>query len=268
MLANDYDPDTADGRRLLVSRVEGSAANVGNLIILASGAGLVLNADGSFTYDPRQAFDGLDPFTHPRDSFTYTVSDPQGHESSTTVTISIAGRNDPPVARPDAGITDADAQLRLHVVANDSDPEQASLRVIAIDDAHKDFVRINPDGTLTYDPAGRFDFLARGETATDTFYYTIDDGLGGRASSQVTVTVHGTGRRAAGRRSSKASRCRTAVGSSPAGAGCRAPRHRLSASFPAPYRGSRLIVRRIWTRGSACWRWARPVTATARSNST
>ncbi|MFO1152087.1 MAG: Ig-like domain-containing protein [Rhodospirillales bacterium] len=192
VLANDYDPDTADDRRLFVSRVEGSTANVGNLVVLASGARLVLNADGSFTYDPRQAFDGLDPLAHPQDTFSYTVSDPDGHESTTTVTITVVGRNDLPTARPDVGVTDANTQVRLHIVDNDSDPEQASLRIITIDDAHKDFVRINGDGTVTYDPASRFDHLARGETATDTFYYTIDDGLGGRASSQVTVTIHGT----------------------------------------------------------------------------
>ncbi len=198
VLANDYDPDTADGRRLFVSRVEGSAANVGNLIVLASGATLILNADGSFSYDPRQAFDGLDPSAHPTDSFTYTVSDPAGHESTTTVTITVVGRNDPPVAHADVGVTDADAQVRLHVVDNDSDAEQASLRVIAIDDAHRDFVRINADGTLTYDPAGRFDHLLKGQIATDTFYYTIDDDLGGRATAQVTVTIHGTGEGADG----------------------------------------------------------------------
>jgi hypothetical protein len=37
--------------------------NVGTAIILASGAALTVNADGSFTYVPAAGFEGQDTFT-------------------------------------------------------------------------------------------------------------------------------------------------------------------------------------------------------------
>ena len=36
---------------------------------------------------------------------------------------------------------------------------------------------MNADGTFDYDPNGQFESLAVGETGTDTFSYTIDDGV-------------------------------------------------------------------------------------------
>lgn len=195
VLANDHDPD--DGDTIHISAVEGSALNVGQTITLQSGAWLTLNANGSFRYDPNGAFNWLAPLATAKDTFTYTIIDSHGATDSATVTIEVQGHpNEPPVAVADSATTDSDAAIRLQVLANDIDPENAHLQIIGIDDAHASYVRINPDGTLTYDPAGRFDTLAAGQTATDTFSYTIDDDLGGRATAQVTVTIIGTGRAA------------------------------------------------------------------------
>ena len=49
----------------------------------------------------------------------------------------------------------------------------------------------NGDGTVTYDPSGRFDVLRDGDVAVDTFEYTIDDGMGGTDAATVTVEVTG-----------------------------------------------------------------------------
>src|SRR4029078_5635070 len=49
----------------------------------------------------------------------------------------------------------------------------------------------NHDGTFGYDPNGAFESLAAGETATDTFTYTLEDGHGGPSTETVTVTIHG-----------------------------------------------------------------------------
>ena len=45
--------------------------------------------------------------------------------------------------------------------------------------------------SVTYSPDGQFEFLAVGETTTDTFDYTISDGNGGTDSATVTVTITG-----------------------------------------------------------------------------
>ncbi|GEM_PF-2166319 len=91
LLANDSDPD---GDSITITQVNGSGANVGTQITLASGALLTVNADGTYTYDPNHAFDWLPDFnssgasnTTATDSFSYTIDG----GAMTTVTITIKG---------------------------------------------------------------------------------------------------------------------------------------------------------------------------------
>lgn len=87
VLANDLDPT---GGGLTVTAVNGSAANVGATIQLASGALLTINADGTFIYDPNGAFDYLaGTGGMATDTFTYTVTDSRGNQSTATVAMSI-----------------------------------------------------------------------------------------------------------------------------------------------------------------------------------
>ncbi len=83
--------DDPDGPSLTVAAVNGSAANVGNQILLASGALLTLNADGTFEYDPNGAFDALpasssgSPNDQTTDHFTYALDN--GNDATVTVTV-------------------------------------------------------------------------------------------------------------------------------------------------------------------------------------
>jgi hypothetical protein len=47
----------------------------------------------------------------------------------------------------------------------------------------------NRDGTFDYDPNGKFDGLKAGQTATDTFRYTVEDGNSGISTATVTITI-------------------------------------------------------------------------------
>ncbi|MFZ1416019.1 MAG: Ig-like domain-containing protein [Defluviicoccus sp.] len=188
VLANDRDADTGD--RLQVVAINGDPAAVGATVVLASGAALSVNADGSLAYDPRGRFDGLDVFETATDRFAYTVADVSGATAAATATIQIVRDNQPPVAVDDTATTDARSAVRIAVLANDTDPESARLAIAAVDTtATRGQVRINTDGTVTYDPAGKFADLAAGATATDSFRYTVDDNIGGRDEATVTVTV-------------------------------------------------------------------------------
>jgi Ca2+-binding RTX toxin-like protein len=86
----DTDPD---GPPLTISAVNGSGANVGTTIVLASGASLTVNANGTFDYDPGTAFlptptSGSGASNTPaHDSFTYTLAG----GNSVTVTITLTG---------------------------------------------------------------------------------------------------------------------------------------------------------------------------------
>ncbi|MDF1751216.1 MAG: PKD domain-containing protein [Verrucomicrobiales bacterium] len=50
---------------------------------------------------------------------------------------------------------------------------------------------IDPNGGVTYDPNGQFDYLQAGESATDTFEYTVRDKFGLESTATVTVTING-----------------------------------------------------------------------------
>ena len=192
LLANDHDADAGD--QLSVVAVNGSTITPGSTIALASGALLTVATDGSFIYDPNGRFAGLDPFAAADDGFSYAVADASGAEATATVDIRIFKDNQPPVAADDQAVTNADQAIRIPVLLNDVDPERALLRVAGIDTNQTlGSVRVNDDGTVTYDPDGAFSALAPGETATDRFSYVVDDDIGGRDTALVNVTVRGVG---------------------------------------------------------------------------
>ena len=79
-----------------------------------------------------------------------------------------------------------------NVLNNDSDIDGDSLSVSGVDTTITiGEVTNNGDGTFDYDPNGQFEQLDGGETATDSFSYTISDGNGGEATATVTVTING-----------------------------------------------------------------------------
>ena len=166
-------------------------------------------------YDPNGKFDGLTDFEQAIDGFT-TITDEHGATATTTATISIQGKNDPPV-RGDRAVTDQDSAV-VSVPINDPDPDAGgNLEGASIDTAQtRGSVRMNADGSLTYDP-GRVRRLRPGETATVTFTYVVDDFVGARSTGVVTVTVVASSpavlRRNWSNRS-RSGRCRTSPGDS------------------------------------------------------
>ena len=111
-----------------VTQVNGNAANVGNEITLASGALLTLRIDGTFDYNPNGAFESLAVGEQGMESFTYQITDINGEVSNPgTVTITIDGVNDAPVATDDSGVdftTDEDNSFTTgNVLDNDSDTD-------------------------------------------------------------------------------------------------------------------------------------------------
>ena len=79
-----------------------------------------------------------------------------------------------------------------NVLANDVDANGGSLTVASVDTTGTlGTVTNNGDGTFSYDPNGAFESLNDGETATDTFAYTLSDGNGGTDTATVTITING-----------------------------------------------------------------------------
>jgi VCBS repeat-containing protein len=184
ILGNDYD---VDGDTLTVSAVNGGAANVGQQLTLASGALLTVYADGSYSFDPNGQYDYLAVGETAEESFTYAISDGNGGSDTATVTITIVGVNDVPVAVDDAYTIQQDTTLTIAapgVMVNDSDVDGDAIFVDSYD-ATSQFggsVSVNPDGSFSYTPAPGF-------AGYDSFTYTISDGNGGFDTATVTVTV-------------------------------------------------------------------------------
>lgn len=180
VLANDTDPGAAD---VVIVSYDATSAH-GALVTRVPGT-------GQFTYDPANIFDGLIDGQFATDSFTYTISD--GTTTTTaTVTINVAGFTDNPVAYPDQVTTTEDTAVVVDALANDLDPSAQDAVVSAYDSQGTGggSVVYNGDGTFTYTPGVGFNSLGAGETGTDTFTYTLDDG---RYASTTTVTVTVTG---------------------------------------------------------------------------
>lgn len=77
---------------LTVTAVNGDIDGVGRQIELTSGAFLTLNQDGSFSYDPGDAFEILAGEVR-TERFTYEISDSDGARDTATVSITINGAN-------------------------------------------------------------------------------------------------------------------------------------------------------------------------------
>jgi len=154
------------------------------------------NGDGTFNYDPRGLFEVLGTGESVTDRFDYTLGDGQGGFDPATVWITVNGVNDAPIAANDSGVdftTDQDtAFVTGNVLPNDWDAESDPLSIVSIDTAGTfGQVTDKTDGTFGYDPDGQLDFVGSGETASDTFTYTVSDGKGGTDTATVTVAVTG-----------------------------------------------------------------------------
>src|SRR5207247_11343800 len=79
----------------------------------------------------------------------------------------------------------------VDVLGNDSDADGDTLSVDSVDTNTTTGLVTNSSTDVTYDPNGQFEYLAAGQTTTDTFDYTATDGDGGTDSATVTVTIHG-----------------------------------------------------------------------------
>jgi VCBS repeat-containing protein len=112
VLVNDTDPD---GDTLIVSQVNGNAANVGAAIAGSHGGTFTLNADGSYSFNPGSAFQNLANGATATTSITYTVSDGEGGTSSATLTVTVTGTNTGPTSTAIANQNGEDSQTVVSV---------------------------------------------------------------------------------------------------------------------------------------------------------
>jgi hypothetical protein len=137
---------------------------------------LVLQPDGSFTYTPAPGFTGTD-------TFTYVATDAGGLSSApATVTIAVPPA---PVAARDAYGTVEGTPLTVSVangvLTNDSVAGGGALTSTVVTQPTHGTLSLQPNGSLTYTPAGGF-------SGTDTFTYSACT-TANACSPATTVTI-------------------------------------------------------------------------------
>ncbi|MBV9634482.1 MAG: tandem-95 repeat protein, partial [Methylobacteriaceae bacterium] len=169
------------------------ADNVAYAIVTVPAKGsAVLNADGTFTYDPTGGFYGLAYGDTATTTFTYRATDSHGLSSAVkTVSITVVGNDHPPVAS-DVAVSTAPDQPVTHGFAA-TDPDVGDhLTYTVVSGPAQGSAAVNADGTFTYDPGHAFDALKPGQTAIASFTYKAIDQNGLSSAVQtVTVTVEG-----------------------------------------------------------------------------
>lgn len=176
--ADDPDPEDV----LSYSLVD----NAGGLFAIDSATG-ALTTTAALDHEAQASYD-----------LVIRATDPDGLSTQRIVTISVDDVNEAPTAAADNVAVDEDAttgNLWSLLLGNDSDPDAGTTLSIA---------SVNGTGTLgslIFDPGSQnlryvpdhdsFDALAPGQTAVDTFTYTVTDSGGLTSTATVSVTVTG-----------------------------------------------------------------------------
>ncbi|KPM75254.1 VCBS domain-containing protein, partial [Cobetia sp. UCD-24C] len=176
--------------------------------VTGSYGALVVDADGNWSYSADNTQDVIQQLNQGATlTDTLTVTNADG-VTQTTVSITLTGVNDAPVAVADTGETAENLDLSVAaadgVLANDTDIDTGSTKAVsqvagagtgvgaAVAMAGGGTVTIAADGSYVFAPGTDFDYLAEGASATTTVAYTVIDDNGAESSNTLTITVTGT----------------------------------------------------------------------------
>ena len=134
-------------------------------------------------------------------SNVYTVqvqaADGAGGYDVQTIVVTVTDAAEPPVAADDAVAATEDAPVTIAaatLLANDTNNSGGALTVASVSATSAKGATVALYGTeIVYNPISgtALQALAAGETTTDTFTYTVDDGHGGTDTATVTVQLTG-----------------------------------------------------------------------------
>lgn len=186
ILANDTD---GDNDPLTVIEVEGGTVGAQFTVTTDDGrdALVTVNANGTFSVDPDDNFEDLS--TGETDTFDleYTISDGDGGEDCATVTVTIEGVNDAPVANDDFFFVEFADTALVDVAANDTDVDgTVDPSTLAFNGA--DLGTATEDGGLLRYLANVIPYDTIDSSANDPMTYTVDDNEGA-TSNAATVTA-------------------------------------------------------------------------------
>ena len=170
--------DTADNQiDVLVNDIDidGDSLSIVSVSVPAHGT---TTTDGNYTfYTPDSNYEGAD-------TFTYTISDGNGGTDIGTVSVTVTGINDPPIANDDsATVAEDSSNNQINALSNDNDIDGDDLDISGVTQPTNgtathtiDFVFYTPDPNFS---------------GLDSFSYNISDGNGGTDTAIISITVSG-----------------------------------------------------------------------------
>ncbi|MCB1957399.1 MAG: retention module-containing protein, partial [Rhodocyclaceae bacterium] len=184
VLDNDSDPDgnplgvvgfevDIDGDGVAESFAPGDTAAIDGI------GRLVIEADGSYRFDPEPDYTGDVP------EITYTVGDGLGGEDQAVLRLGpVSPVNDAPLAGDDVVTTNEDTAVAIPVLDNDTDVDgtlvAASVSIVGAP-AHGAVAVNTATGVVTYTPDENY-------SGPDSFTYTVEDDQG-QVSNVATVQI-------------------------------------------------------------------------------
>ena len=191
--ANGYVP-SAFGQ-LVVNDVDDGATHTWSGDAAGDYGTFAINAlTGAWTYTFDQAAaQGLKEGQTETEEFLVTVTDDFGATDTRTVTITVKGSNDAPVAVADTATVGENQSALIDVVANDTDVDDDAVLTVAgatIAGGAGGTVLVS-GGSIDFDPGTAYDSLAAGDSTSVVIDYVVADELGATSRSTLTLTIKG-----------------------------------------------------------------------------
>ncbi|QAU32824.1 VCBS domain-containing protein [Janthinobacterium sp. 17J80-10] len=189
LLFNDSDVDTADTH--IVSAVNGLAGNVAVGVAGSNGGTFTIAANGAYSFNPGSDFDYLVAGESQITSVTYTNQDNNGAISSSTLTVTVTGSNDTPVAVAATNSATEDGSTVTGTLTS-VDPDVTGKTATYTLNAAVAGLTLSTNGNYSFDPTNSaYQSLAQGATTDVVANYTVTDDKGTTGTSTLTITVTG-----------------------------------------------------------------------------
>ena len=178
------------GRNLL----DNDDAPDGGLVVSASdatsaqGIAVTVMADGTFAYDQTGSgtFQALDDGESLTDTFGYTAQDVDGDTDTNTVSITVNGINDAPVANNQSQQLQQGMSLLLTLTGSDMDVEDLTFNVVT-GPTNGSLSAITSTGATSAEVTYTHD---NSMTSSDSFTFTVNDGTVDSAPATVSFTLN------------------------------------------------------------------------------
>jgi len=163
-IAGDAREDSGNPVTLAASYTDPDAHDTHTVTVDTTGTtgAVVDNGDGTFNYDPNGKFEMLSQDETATDTFSYTVIDAHGANSTATATMTIHGENDPVVAANIAADANEDSGNPVTLTASYTDVDAHDAHTFSVDTTGMKGAVVNTgNGTFSYNPNGKFESLAQ-----------------------------------------------------------------------------------------------------------